>query len=57
MIETILEPKYNNNTEYPIDWKAAPIYKFDDLDPDLKSGDRSYAHITYSAPGVLTEAA
>ena len=57
MIETILEPKYHNNTDYPLNWRKAQIYKFDDLDSNLKSGDRSYEHITYSAPGVLTNAA
>ena len=54
IIETILDPRFINGTEYPTNWADVPYYNFTTLPESQKTGNRSYSQITYSAPGEVT---
>ena len=52
MIETVMEPKFVNNTDYPLMWKDAEHYTWEELDEEQKDEAetfRSFSQITYKA--------
>ena len=58
MIETVMEPNFVNNTDYPLMWKNAEHYTWEQLGDEQKDEEetlRSYSQITYKASGEISE--
>ena len=52
MIETVMEPNFVNNTDYPLMWKDAEHYTWEELGEEQKDEAetfRSFSQITYKS--------
>ena len=58
MIETVMEPNFVNNTDYPLMWKNAEHYTWEQLGDEQKDEEetlRSFSQITYKAAGEISD--